>query len=145
MAKKKQEAKAKEKEQEQTKLEQQIKDELQQQGQQMVDVSRERVLEGIKEAVKQMLKMMRDAKAKHGIHYNTKNDYEVFCRRFGTNDAEKILQEFDLIRAKQSQQPAVIRNVIKQLGENAFRYCYMMWRKEQEEKKQEQEQGASKE
>ena len=136
MTKKKQEAKAKEKEQAQ--LEQQIKDELQQQGQQMVDVSRERVLEGIKEAVKQMLKMMRDAKAKHGIHYNTKNDYEVFCRRFGTNDAEKILQEFDLIRAKQSQQPSVIRNVIKQLRENAFRYCYMMWAKEQQEMKKEQ-------
>lgn len=134
MAKKKQEAKAPEKQgQEQEQLEQQIKDELLQQGMQQVDVSRERVLEGIKEAVKQMLKMMRDARAKHGIHYNTKNDYEVFCRRFGTNDAEKILQEFDLIRAKQSNQPAVIRGVIKQLGENAFRYCYMMWRKEQQE------------
>lgn len=136
MAKKKQEAKAPE--QEQTQQKQQIEQELQQQGQQMVDVPRERVLEGIKEAVKQMLKMMRDAKAKHGIHYNTKNDYEVFCRRFGTNDAEKILKEFDLIRAKQSNQPAVIRNVIKQLGENAFRYCYMMWAKEQQEMKKEQ-------
>ena len=113
MAKKKQEAKAPDK--------------------QMVEVPRERVLEGIKEAVKEMLKMMREAKAKYGIHYNTKNEYEVFCRRFGTNDAEKILQEFDLIRAKQSNQPAVIRGVIKQLGENAFRYCYMMWRKEQQE------------
>ena len=134
MAKKKQEAKAPEKQgQDQEQLEQQIKDELLQHGMQQVDVSRERVLEGIKEAVKQMLKMMRDARAKHGIHYNTKNDYEVFCRRFGTNDAEKILQEFDLIRAKQSNQPAVIRGVIKQLGENAFRYCYMMWLKEQQE------------
>lgn len=132
MAKKKQEAKAP-RGTRQEQLEQQIKDELLQQGMQQVDVSRERVLEGIKEAVKQMLKMMRDARAKHGIHYNTKNDYEVFCRRFGTNDAEKILQEFDLIRAKQSNQPAVIRGVIKQLGENAFRYCYMMWRKEQQE------------
>ena len=75
MAKKKQEAKALE---EQEQLEQQIKDELQQQGQQMVELPRERVLEGIKEAVKQMLKMMRDAKARHGIHYNTKNEYEVY-------------------------------------------------------------------
>ena len=55
MTKKKQEAKAPE--QEQTQQKQQIKDELQQQGQQMVDVPRERVLEGIKEAVKQMLKI----------------------------------------------------------------------------------------
>lgn len=115
MAKKKQEAKAPDK--------------------QMVEISRERVLEGIKEAVKEMLKMMREAKAKYGIHYNTKNEYEVFCRRFDTNDAEKILQEFDLIRAKQSQQPSVIRNVIKQLGENAFRYCYMKWREEQKQEK----------
>ena len=139
MTKKKQEAKAPEKqEQEQAQLEQQINDELQQQGMQMVDVPRERVLEGIKEAVKQMLKMMRDAKAKYGIHDNTKNDYEVFLRRFGTNDAETILKEFDLIRAKQSQQPSVIRNEIKQLGENAFRYCYMMWAKEQQEMKKEQ-------
>lgn len=115
MAKKKQEAKAPDK--------------------QMVEISRERVLEGIKEAVKEMLKMMREAKAKYGIHYNTKNEYEVFCHRFDTNDAEKILQEFDLIRAKQSQQPSVIRGVIKQLGENAFRYCYVMWAKEQQEKK----------
>lgn len=136
MTKKKQEAKAPEQEQAQQK--QQIEQELQQQGMQMVDVPRERVLEGIKEAVKQMLKMMRDAKAKYGIHYNTKNDYEVFLRRFGTNDAEAILKEFDLIRAKQSQQPSVIRNVIKQLGENAFRYCYMMWTKEQQEMKKEQ-------
>ena len=115
MAKKKQEAKAPDK--------------------QMVEISRERVLEGIKEAVKEMLKMMREAKAKYGIHYNTKNEYEVFCRRFDTNDAEKILQEFDLIRAKQSQQPSVIRSVIKQLGENAFRYCYMKWREEQKQEK----------
>lgn len=118
MAKKKQEAKAPDK--------------------QMVEISRERVLEGIKEAVKEMLKMMREAKAKYGIHYNTKNEYEVFLRRFGTNDAETILKEFDLIRAKQSQQPSVIRKVIKQLGENAFRYCYMMWAKEQQEMKKEQ-------
>ena len=136
MTKKKQEAKAPE--QEQTQQKQQIEKELQQQGMQMVDVPRERVLEGIKEAVKQKLKMMRDAKAKYGNHYNTKNDYEVFLRRFGTNDAETILKEFDLIRAKQSQQPSVIRKVIKQLGENAFRYCYMMWAKEQQEMKKEQ-------
>lgn len=136
MTKKKQEAKAPEQEQAQQK--QQIEQELQQQGMQMVDVPRERVLEGIKEAVKQMLKMMREAKVKYGIHYNTKNEYEVFCRRFGANDAEKILQEFDLIRAKQSNQPAVIRKVIKELGENAFRYCYMMWAKEQQEMKKEQ-------
>ena len=129
MAKKKQqEAKAPEKQEQQAGLEQQ--------GKQMVEVPRERVLEGIKEAVKEMLKMMREAKAKYGIHYNTKNEYEVFCRRFNTNDAEKILQEFDLIRAKQSQQPSVIRSVIKQLGENAFRYCYVMWAKEQKEKKE---------
>ena len=115
MAKKKQEAKAPDK--------------------QMVEIPRERVLEGVKEAVKEMLKMMREAKAKYGIHYNTKNEYEVFCRRFDTNDAEKILQEFDLIRAKQSNQPAVIRGVIKQLGENAFRYCYVMWAKEQKQEK----------
>ena len=138
---KKKEVKAQEQEQAQQK--QQIKDELQQQGMQMVDVPRERVLEGIKEAVKQMLKMMRDAKAKYGIHYNTKNEYEVFCRRFGTNDAEKILQEFDLIRAKQSNQPAVIRKVIKELGENAFRYCYMMWTKEQQEMKKDQKQKSN--
>ena len=136
MTKKKQEAKAPEQEQAQQK--QQIEKELQQQGMQMVDVPRERVLEGIKEAVKQMLKMMRDARVKYGIHYNTKNEYEVFCRRFGTNDAEKILQEFDLIRAKQSNQPAVIRKVIKELGENTFRYCYMMWTKEQQEMKKDQ-------
>ena len=129
MAKKKQqEAKAPEKQEQQAGLEQQ--------GKQMVEIPRERVLEGIKEAVKEMLKMMREAKAKYGIHYNTKNEYEVFCRRFNTNDAEKILQEFDLIRAKQSQQPSVIRSVIKQLGENAFRYCYVMWAKEQKEKKE---------
>ena len=129
MAKKKQqEAKAPEKQEQQAGLEQQ--------GKQMVEIPRERVLEGIKEAVKEMLKMMREAKAKYGIHYNTKNEYEVFCRRFNTNDAEKILQEFDLIRAKQSQQPSVIRGVIKQLGENAFRYCYVMWAKEQKEKKE---------
>ena len=129
MAKKKQqEAKAPEKQEQQAGLEQQ--------GKQMVEIPRERVLEGIKEAVKEMLKMMREAKAKYGIHYNTKNEYEVFCRRFNTNDAEKILQEFDLIRAKQSQQPSVIRGVIKQLGENAFRYCYVMWAKEQQEKKE---------
>ncbi|MCR5821059.1 MAG: hypothetical protein K6F94_08985 [Bacteroidaceae bacterium] len=132
MTKKKQEAKATE--QEQAQLKQQIEQELQQQGMQMVDVSRERMLEGIREAVKQMRKMMRDAKAKYGIRYNEKNEYEEFCRRFGWDDAEKILQEFDLIRAKQSQQPSVIRNVIKQLGENAVRYCYVQWLKEQKEK-----------
>ncbi len=99
---------------------------------QKIELSRERVLEGIKEAVRQMQKMMFDAKVRYGADYNQNNEYEVFCRRFGADDAEKILHEFDLIRARLSDQPAVIRKVIKELGENAFRYCYAMWKKERD-------------
>ena len=94
-----------------------------------IEISRERMLEGVEDAVKQMQMMMRNAKIEYGELYNKKTEYEEFCRRFGTN-TEEILQEFDLVRANQSKQPAVIRKVIKQLGDNAFRYCYMMWRKE---------------
>lgn len=108
-----------------------------------VSIPREYVLEGIGQSVKEMHRMLTEAKKKYGASYNRKNEYEVCLRRYNLDDYEATLKEYDLIMAKQSKQPANIRNVIKQHGDNAMRYGirkYLLEQKAQEENKQEKAQ-----
>lgn len=102
----------------------------QQQTDKTVSIPREYVLEGIKDVVASMHKMLGEAREKYGDRYNKKNEYEECIRRFDLDDTEATLKEYDLIMAKQSKQPSVVRGVIKQIGENAFHYAIIKYLRE---------------
>lgn len=105
----------------------------QQQTDNSVHIPREYVLEGIKDVLETMYKMLDDAKKKYGDSYNRKNEYEECLRRFDLDDTEATLKEYELIMTKKSKQPSVIRGVIKQIGDNAFRYAIKKHLTEQQE------------
>ena len=102
-----------------------------------VSIPREYVLEGIEQSVKEMHRMMDEARKKYGARYNEKNEYEVCLRRYNLDDYEATLKEYDLIMAKQSKLPASIRNVIKQHGDNAMRYGIRKYLQEQQKHEEE--------
>ena len=85
----------------------------------MVEIPHEYLTDGMKHAAQKIQEKMTMARAKYGNQYNRKNDYEEFGRRFGYNDPEKILSEYVLVENKQSKEPAIIRNVVKLLGDMA--------------------------
>lgn len=97
----------------------------------MIEIPHEYLIEGVKKAVKDVLKMMNDARLKYGNRYNKKNDYEVFDRRFGYNDPEKLWAEFELIWQKKSNQPAALRKVITAIGLSARDYALHKYAMEQ--------------
>ena len=85
----------------------------------LVQIPHEYLIEGVKKAVDETKAKMAEARAKYGSSYNKKNDYEEFGRRFGWNDPEVIWTEFDRVWNKQSNQPAVIRKVLRVIGDSA--------------------------
>ena len=106
--------------------------------QQPIQLPKEYLIEGVKQSVKDVHKMMSDARSKYGNRYNEKNDYEEFGRRFGYNNPEEIWAEFELVWIKQSKQPASIRKVISAIGNAARNYALHRYVSEhQQEQKQE--------
>ena len=97
----------------------------------MVEIPHEYLIEGVKKAVRDVRKMMNDARLKYGNRYNKKNDYEMFDRRFGYNDPEKLWAEFELIWQKKSNQPAALRKVITAIGLSARDYALHKYAMEQ--------------
>ena len=65
----------------------------QQQTEGSVSIPREYVLEGIGQSVKEMHRMLTEAKKKYGASYNTKNEYEVCLRRYNLDDYEATLKD----------------------------------------------------
>ena len=110
----------------------------QQQTEGSVSIPREYVLEGVKDVLASMHKMLADAKEKYGYRYNRKNEYEECLRRFNLDNPEDTLKEYDLIMAKQSKEPSSVRGVIRQIGDNAFRYAIKKYLTVQQEKPEEQ-------
>ena len=103
-----------------------------------IQLPKEYFIEGVKQSVKDVQKMMNDARSKYGNRYNKKNDYEEFGRRFGYKDPEKIWAEFELVWVKWSKQPASIRKVISAIGNAARNYALQRYVSEhQQEQKQE--------
>ena len=96
----------------------------------MVKIPHEYLIEGVKQAVDEIDKKMRSARIKYGNQYNQKNDYEEFGRRFGYNDPERIWEEFDRVWNKQSNQPAVIRKVLRVIGDSARYHAIARLREE---------------
>lgn len=92
----------------------------------LVQIPHEYLIDGVKQAVQEIKQKMAAASAKYGNQYNQKNDYEEFGRMFGYNDPEAIWTEFDRVWNKQSTQPAVIRKVLRVIGDSAR--CYAIAR-----------------
>ena len=86
-------------------------------------IPREYLLQGIGEAVKDLKKELERARKKYGSRYNWKNDFEGCIRRFGLEDNEKLLNEYEKICQKKSNEPSSIRSVICQIGDNAREYA----------------------
>lgn len=114
----------------------------QQQTEGSVSIPREYVLEGVKYVLASMHKMLDDARRKYGDRYNRKNEYEECLRRFDLDNPENTLKEYDLIMAKQSKQPSSVRGVIRQIGENSFRYAIKKHLSEQQEKSEGQKEDS---
>ena len=106
------------------------------QTEEMVEIPHDYLIEGVKKAVDDVFEYMKDARRKYGSSYNEKNDYEMFSRRFGYEDAERIWKEFTLVANKRSNRPASVRGVITVLGNKARYYAIERMRKEYQEKKQ---------
>lgn len=94
------------------------------------EIPHDYLIEGVRDAVSGVRKMMGDARLKYGNRYNEKNSYEVFDRRFGYNDAEKLWAEFELIWQKKSNLPAALRMVIQDIGQHARNYALRKYAKE---------------
>ena len=100
----------------------------------MVQIPHEYLIDGIKQAASEIKLKMMNARSKYGNRYNSKNDYEEFGRRFGYDDPEKIWTEYDRVWNKQSNEPAVIRKVLKLLGDMARYYAVSRMNKEAKQK-----------
>lgn len=101
----------------------------------MVEIPHEYLIDGVKKAVQEIKMKMSAARVKYGSRYNEKNDYEEFGRRFGYNEPETIWKEYDLVFNKTSNQPAVIRNVLRLLGDMARYYAISRMREEMNKEK----------
>ena len=101
----------------------------------MVKIPHEYLIEGVRKAVDETMTKMAEARAKYGSSYNKKNDYEEFGRRFGWDDPEAIWAEFDRVWNRQSTQPAVIRKVLRVIGDSARYYAIARLREEMKQEK----------
>lgn len=86
-------------------------------------IPKELFLKCIKEAVTSLKQEVADARKKYGKSYNKNNDYEECLRHFNMKDADKVLEEYELIFNKKSSQPSVVRRVIAQVGDIARRHA----------------------
>ncbi len=89
----------------------------------MKEIPHHLLIQGVVRATKDVEAMLNDAQVKYGDRYNEKNDFEVFRRRFGYDDPEKIWNEFSLVYVKKSTLPAQLRKVINTLGNAARQYA----------------------
>lgn len=104
----------------------------------MVQIPHEYLIEGVRKAVMETKRKMAAARKQYGNSYNKKNDYEEFGRRFGWNDPEAIWAEFDRVWNKQSTQPAVIRKVLRVIGDSARYYAIARMREDLKKEKKEE-------
>ncbi len=118
-----------------------MEQEQKQQQQQAVELPHEYLIEGVKKAVDEIKASMEDARKKYGPRYNKKNRFEEFKRRFGLDDPERIWKEFDLVGNKSSREPAVVRDVLKDIGAYARNHAASRFFQEQQEKEAEKKEN----
>ena len=73
----------------------------------------------VEKSLKDMHKELRRQRNKYGEQYNYKNNYEQLNRRFG-EDPRKLIDEYNLILDKKSNQPAAVREPIKAIVATAI-------------------------
>lgn len=101
----------------------------------MVKIPHEYLIDGVNQAVSEIKQKMESARAKYGSRYNHKNDYEEFGRRFGYNDPERIWEEYDRVWNKQSKESAIVRKVVRLLGDMARYYAINRMREDMKNEK----------
>ena len=73
----------------------------------------------VEKSLKDMHKELRRQRNKYGSEYNFKNNYEQLNRRFG-EDPHKLIDEYNLILDKKSNQPVAVREPIKAIVATAI-------------------------
>ena len=73
----------------------------------------------VEKSLKDMHKELRRQRNKYGAQYNYKNNYEQLNRRFG-EDPRKLIDEYNLILDKKSNQPVAVREPIKVIVQTAI-------------------------
>lgn len=73
----------------------------------------------VKNSLEDMHNELRRQRNKYGARYNLKNKYEQLNRRFG-EDPLKLIDEYNLILDKKSNQPAAVREPIEAIVATAI-------------------------
>ena len=86
----------------------------------------------VEKSLEDMHKELRRQRNKYGARYNHKNKYEQLNRRFG-EDPLKLIDEYNLILDKKSNQPAAVREPIEAIVATAINRLIAVKVKEAEE------------
>ena len=93
---------------------------------QQLTVSKEELVPYIKTQGIKLHEQLVDAMKKYGARYNRKNRAEEMIRRFGDPMIcpERFADEYFLLRAKTSQLPASIRDIVREVCDAAYIDCF---------------------
>ena len=88
-------------------------------GENIPNVTFDELVVEVEKSLKDMHKELRRQRNKYGAQYNYKNNYEQLNRRFG-EDPRKLIDEYNLILDKKSNQPVAVREPIKAIVATAI-------------------------
>lgn len=88
-------------------------------GENIPNVTFDELVVEVEKSLKDMHKELRRQRNKCGEEYNFKNNYEQLNRRFG-EDPRKLIDEYNLILDKKSNQPVAVREPIKAIVATAI-------------------------
>ncbi|MBR2016456.1 MAG: hypothetical protein IKA00_04035 [Prevotella sp.] len=93
---------------------------------QQLTVSKDELIPYIKDQGIKLAEKLVDARKKFGHRYNEKNKAEEMIRRFGDPRScpERFADEYFLLRAKTSQLPASIRDIVREVCDAAYVNCF---------------------
>ena len=101
-------------------------------GENIPNVTFDELVVEVEKSLKDMHKELRRQRNKYGAQYNYKNNYERLNRRFG-EDPRKLIDEYNLILDKKSNQPFAVREPIKAIVATAINRLIAAKMKEAEE------------
>ena len=101
-------------------------------GENIPNVTFDELVVEVEKSLKDMHKELRRQRNKYGAQYNYKNNYEQLNRRFG-EDPRKLIDEYNLILDKKSNQPFAVREPIKAIVATAINRLIAAKMKEAEE------------
>ena len=101
-------------------------------GENIPNVTFDELVVEVEKSLKDMHKELRRQRNKCGEKYNFKNNYEQLNRRFG-EDPRKLIDEYNLILDKKSNQPVAVREPIKAIVATAINRLIAAKMKEAEE------------